>query len=77
MARGGLVVQQATVRHGDRAGAAVDDEASPRTVGEAVGLGVAHIGISTTDRPHHRSVRRVFRHGIRRQTQIGRHIVDG
>ncbi len=76
MARRRFIIEQTAVGHGDCAGAAVDRKPAARRIGEAVGLGVTRIGIGPADRPHHRPVRRVLGHRIRRKHQIRWGIVD-
>ncbi len=76
MAGRGFEIELRPVLHHDLAGGAVDHEPSVRIVGQAVGEGLAHIGIDRRDRADDRAVDRVLVHGSAGQRQVGRRLVD-
>ena len=76
VARRRFIVQEAPIRHRDLARAAVDRKPPARTIHEAVRLGVARVGIGPTHRPDHRPIRRILRHGVRREGQIRWSLID-
>ena len=70
MAGGTFVVQQTAVGHGQHPGTAIDGEAAAGGIGEAIGLGVAGIGIRAADGAHDRAGAGVLRHGVGGEGEI-------
>ncbi len=64
MACRAFVVQQAPIRHRDHAGTRIDRKPAARCIGQTVGLRVTHVGIGTSDGPHHRADGRVLGHTV-------------
>ena len=71
-----LIVQQAAVRHRDHTGIRINSEPPTGTIRETVGLAITTLGVRPAHRPHHRPIRRILHHRIRRQTQVCWRIVD-
>ena len=76
VARRRLIVQEAPIRHRDLTGAAIDRKPPPRTIREAIRLGIAAVWIRTSHGPHYRPVRRILSYGVRRETKVRWGIVD-